>query len=294
MALFNNHILFPTDFSNNAKRALPFAAAIAQRTQAKLTLFHASQDTMDFAPSFETTKEETIDQADKYFNELISELREEEKFNDLNISTILQSGQPTTSLLNTIAEHKTDLVVMGTKGATGDRNVLMGSVTTNIIKKSAVPVLAIPEGCKFDNFENILFTTDYKEGDWGALKQTAELAELFESNIDVLHVSQQQNLESEIRFRGFRDLVQSNISYKNIDFHHQYEADFFPGAADYLIEHSSSLLVMIRYKKSFWEKLAERNHSEEMALYSNVPLLVLIGDDNRTADINSAIKEKSK
>jgi hypothetical protein len=35
---------------------------------------------------------------------------------------------------------------------------------------------------------------------------------------------------------------------------------------------------MVRYKKTFWEKLVNRNHSKEMAFYTKVPLLVLIGD----------------
>lgn len=285
-----NHIFYPTDFSKNAERALPFAAEIASQTGAKLTLFHANQDTMDFAPSFEAAKEKNIQDTSDLFDELIYKLKENDKYKDLNISTILQSGLPTTSLLDQITTQKPDLIVMGTKGATGNRNALLGSVTTSVITKSEVPVLAVPNGSSFDQFNNITFATDFKEGDLGALLQTIDFAKIFNSTIDVFHVTEEQSLESEIKFRGFRDLVRSQSDYKKIDFHANHEYDFFTGAADYLIDHSTSLLVMVRYKKTFWEKLAERNHSKEMAFYSKIPLMVLIGEKN-IYNNNSILKE---
>lgn len=275
-----DHIFYPTDFSKNAERALPFAAEIARQTGAKLTMFHANQDTMDFAPSFEAAKEENIQGTSHLFDQLISKLKEDDKYKNLNISTILQSGLPTTNLLDQITAQKPDLIVMGTKGATGNRNVLLGSVTTSIITKSEVPVLAIPNGSSLDQFDKITFATDFKEGDLGALLQTVDLAKIFDSAIDVLHVDEEQSMESEIKFRGFRELVKTQTDFNKIDFYSIQEYDFFTGATDYLADHSTSLLVMVRYKKTFWEKLAERNHSKEMAFYSKIPLMVLSGDRN--------------
>jgi nucleotide-binding universal stress UspA family protein len=279
MALSINNIFFPTDFSKNAERALPFAAEIARKSGAKLTLFHASQDTMDMAPNFEETQKETIREANTQFDNLLTTLEESDVYDDLDISTILQSGEPVTNLLSQIEEHNADLIVMGTKGATGDRNALFGSVTTSIIKKSGVPVLAVPNGSNFDKFKNIIFTTDYKDGDIAALGQTVDFAKLFNSNVDVVHVADQKGFETEIKFLGFRELVKANIDYEKLNFHLKYEYDFFPGMADYIIDEPTSLLVMVRYKKTFWEKLTERNHSKEMAFYSNVPLLMLVGEE---------------
>ncbi|MDZ7714592.1 MAG: universal stress protein [Balneolaceae bacterium] len=275
MASSINHIFFPTDFSKNAERALPFAAEIAQKFGAKLTLFHASQDTMDLAPNFEETRKKTIQEANNQFDALLAILKENDLSEGLNISTVLQSGETVTNLLSQMDEQNADLVVMGTKGATGDRNALFGSVATSMIKKSPVPVLAVPNGSTFDQFKNIIFTTDYKEGDIAALSQTIDLAKQFNSNVDVVHINEQEGFESEIKFRGFRELVKSKIDYEKLNFHLKYEYDFFPGMADYIIEAPTSLLVMVRHKKTFWEKLFERDHSKEMAFYSKVPLLVL-------------------
>ncbi|WP_138430230.1 universal stress protein [Fodinibius saliphilus] len=269
-----NHILFPTDFSKNANRALPFAAEIAHRSGAKLTLFHSSQESMDMLPSFEGSRDKTIQDTSDLFQRLIGNLSKKEAYAELDISTILQSGQPTTSLISRIKEEQPDLVVMGTKGVTGDRNNIFGSVTSSVIKNSESPVLAIPNGSTLEQLSKITFSTDYKSGDLGALKQTIAFGKLFNASVDVLHVTDHRDLESEIKFRGFRELVKEQIAYPDISFNLKYEYDFFPGAADFLIEHPNSMLVMVRYKKTFWEKLTNRNHSKEMAFYSKVPLLV--------------------
>lgn len=277
MATEFKNVFFPTDFSKNAQIALPFAAEIAARTGSKLILFHASQSAMDFAPNFEEAKKEAIKNAEKEFEKLINELKEDDTYSDLEIATILQSGHPTVGLMEKSKEYDCGIIVMGTKGATGDRNVIFGSVASSVINKSRIPVLAIPTGSKFDDFNHITFTTDYHEGDLEALMKTVTFAKLFESDIKVMHVAEEQNMLSDIKFKGFRQLVKEEVDYDNISFEIKYDYDFFPVMADYLIDNPDTLLIMVRHKKTFWEKLTARDHSKEMAFYSRVPLLVLMG-----------------
>lgn len=294
MAYSINHIFFPTDFSKNADRALPFAAEIASRTGARLTLFHASQDTMDIAPGFEESRDRKIQDTSERFEELKTRLQKNDKYKNIDVSTVLQSGQTSTSLINQVSEQKPDLIVMGTKGTTGDRNAIFGSVTTSVITKSEIPILAVPNGSSLDQFKKITFATDYKEGDWGALQQTIEFAKLFNAEINVLHVTENRNFESELKFRGFRDLVRTQSDFEKIEFHMINENDYFTGAADYLIDNPCSLLVMVRYKKSFWEKMADRDHNKEMAFYTKIPLLILMGDkyiETRSV-FNEAVKSQ--
>ncbi|MCW9705862.1 universal stress protein [Fodinibius salsisoli] len=277
-------VYFPTDFSKHANNVLPYAAEIALQTGSKLVLMHAIQYVVEIAPSFEDLKEQFVQTANEQFDRYINQLLQDTRFKELEISTVLLWGNPVVNVLKQVQMHEQGLIIMGTKGATADRNALLGSTTSGIIKKSTIPVLAVPYGSKFDKFPHITFTTDYKEGDLAALKQIVHFAKLFDSTIDIshidegLHTSDNETLEDEIKFRGFCDLVKSSIDYDDIHFSRKHENDFYTGIADYLSESSTSLLVMIKYKKSFFEALAERNHIREMALYSKVPLLILIGN----------------
>lgn len=271
-----DHILFPTDFSPNAHQALPFAAKIAQRTGATLTLLHVRQELLDIKPGVGSHKEKTT--LDSPFEGIIHELRNDERYTDLDLNTIVVKGTPLKNILSQIDEQHPDLIVMGTKGATGKRTTLLGSVTSAVINESEIPVLAVPKNSSIDSLDHLTFTTNYKEGDLSALGQTTHFAQLFNAGVDILHITDRQDLESEIKFRGFRELAQDQIAYKELNFQQVYEYDFFPGVAEYLSEHSKTTLVMVRYQKTFWEKLMNRSHAKEMAFYSKVPLLVLIGD----------------
>lgn len=272
-----NHIWFPTDFSKNADQALSFAVEIARRTGAKLTLFHSKRESRTMT-SFEGATEPLEENTTQKLDGIKENLLNRNEYKDLEVSTVLASGQPPTSLVNHVKDQKPDLIVMGTKGATADRSVLIGSVTTNTINKTDVPVLAIPEGNTYKPFEKITFATDYREGDWIALQQIIHLARIFDSSVDVLHIAEGPSLQSEIKFRGFRELVTTQADYKQINFYMEYELDFFSGVAEYLHDHSTALLVMTKYHKSFWDKITQRNHQKEMAFYTELPLLVLPGD----------------
>jgi len=278
MATKIKNILFPTDFSKNAQRALPFAAKIASLTGSKLILFHAIQFDLDFAPNFKQDQEKAASNVHQQFAKLIADLKIDEEYKNIKLSRVLETGQPVAGILEISREYNIDLIVMGTKGATGDRNIIFGSIISSIIDNSEVPVLAVPHRGSLKDMEQITFTTDYHDGDLQALRQTIDLADIFKSSIDVIHVAEKQNLLTEMKYRGFRELVNEQIDYEKISFEIKYDDDFFSVMANYFADNPSSMLVMVRYKKKFWKKMFERHHSKEMAFYTKVPLLVLVGD----------------
>src|SRR5690625_5852888 len=61
-----------------------------------------------------------------------------------------------------VKEHAIDLIVMGTKGATGAKEVFLGTNTMSTIKKVPVAVIAIPKEFSYEKPKEILFTTDFK------------------------------------------------------------------------------------------------------------------------------------
>ena len=73
---------------------------------------------------------------------------------DLKCESSLAHGNLITTLKKIIAVQQPDLIVMGTKGASGLKKILIGSNTVNVIAKTKVPVLVIPEVARFENFLN--------------------------------------------------------------------------------------------------------------------------------------------
>jgi len=91
-------------------------------------------------------------------------------------------------ILETIDKKKPDLVVMGTTGASGLKEMIIGSNTSTIVEKAKCPVIAVPEKKIFSAIKSITYATNYNLTDIYALEKLVEIAKLFHAKITLLHV----------------------------------------------------------------------------------------------------------
>ncbi|HKK44044.1 MAG TPA: universal stress protein [Balneolaceae bacterium] len=282
MAAFINEILFPTDFSDNAQHALPFVLDLARRSKAKVRLFHSIEEVYELAPLQSDFKTK----ANRKVKLLLQDLREgivhKEEYTGIDIQLDSMSGLPVFSIMEEVNSNPSiSLIVMGTKGATGLKKVLFGSVTSDVILRSNIPVLAIPQHIPFQQPSNIIYATDYRKGDMRSLDQLTQWAKLYNATLKVVHVAPDLNLEEDIKFRGFRDLCEERISYKKIGYDLIIEDNFHAGIAIYLEQNPQSILSMTRYSKNVFSSIFKQSHSKDLSCYTKAPLLVLIGEEAR-------------
>lgn len=274
------NILFPTDFSENSRNALDFALEIALKSGAKLHIMHSIEEPYDFPSRVEDVKKSLSQAVEKLFDALVEEIKEDKKYGKIPVKTYIQTGRALYTILEETENQDIDLVIMGSKGRTGLKKILLGSTTAQIVQRSAVPVLAVPKQSSYKGFKQIVFTTDYKDGDLKALQFVVSLAELFDSNIDIFHSSAMNDLRTEIMFRGFKELVTEKINYSKIEFEEASYESFFDAVINKTWKDNISLLTMVHYEEFF--PPLPKQESKEMSYYSEVPLLILPGEKYRT------------
>lgn len=268
------HILIPTDFSENAKKAYPFALNIASKTNSAVTFLLAIEQPFDFAVRVEEKMSALTDYAHTHFQDLINELKDKKSYSSLDIDYKIVPGKTGSVITNTARELDTDLIVMGSKGSSAIKKILFGSVSTSVVSKSPAPVMLIPENSAYKDFHQITFTTAFREKDIELLRWVTEFAANWKSKIDVLHIASEKDFKNEIQFRGFREISLREINYPDLDFTIAYAEDFFKGAVEQYSK-NKSLFVMGRYEMNFLDALFDLNEIEELTLYSKIPLLVL-------------------
>ena len=132
-------IIAPVDFSEASANALSFAAELSKRAAARLIVINILQ------------KGESELETKNKLRSIESEVKN--TFGpDLQCESSLEQGDLINTLKKIIEAQQPDLIVMGTKGASGLKKILMGSNTVNVIANTKVPVLVIPEAAKFENF----------------------------------------------------------------------------------------------------------------------------------------------
>jgi nucleotide-binding universal stress UspA family protein len=137
-------ILVPIDFSSHAGAVLEWAAHLAEEHGSKLVLLHAYHLPVDFQqlegaylpPDFWAQVK-----ADSSANleRSAATLRER----GLTVETVVREGYPATAIEEEARARHADLVVIGTRGHSGLKHLLLGSVAERVVQKAPCPVLAV-------------------------------------------------------------------------------------------------------------------------------------------------------
>ncbi|QKY20999.1 universal stress protein [Halolamina sp. CBA1230] len=179
-----DHILVGVDGSEEAERAARYALELASRVDASVTALHVVEaGTLDLArgsgEETELRRERAAVLAD------IEAVAEEVGH---PIDDELAEGDPATQLTEHASERDADLVVVGRQGLTGVKRRLLGGVTEQVLRHSAVPVLVVPDEADVFAADRLLVPTDGSENAERALPHAAALARIDGGAVDVLNV----------------------------------------------------------------------------------------------------------
>lgn len=133
------HLLVPTDFSEDADRAVDYAAGLAQELKASLTLMTATYigDTPEVNLSY-------IEKIRAEAEQRIEAVRQRVEDTGLTVKVVMVNGPPAQRITETAEKEAADLIVMGTHGRTGLRHMLIGSVAERVVRHATCPVLVVP------------------------------------------------------------------------------------------------------------------------------------------------------
>jgi nucleotide-binding universal stress UspA family protein len=141
-----NKVLWPTDFSSSAEKALPYVTDLTQKYGAEIHVLYVIEDVAHHDGWYGEFEKDKVDKLMQYAEKSAKKRLDQvcEKYLDscpLYIKHIA-IGDPAKEILKLIDKEKVDLVVMASHGSKG--NFRFGSVTEKVLKNSAVPVTTIP------------------------------------------------------------------------------------------------------------------------------------------------------
>lgn len=276
-------ILFPTDFSNSAEAAFNYAVKFAEVFNAEIIVLHVYDLPIIDTPVMPETTQEVLNVVEKnQFNSFKAELAELEKrvakkgLDTISLRTVLLYGSLTYNVNKVCEDEDIDLVIMGTTGASGLKEVFLGSNTASVIKNISVPVLAIPTAAEFHHqIKSIVFTTEYKTSDKEALDELLVIAKKIGAKVYCLHIKKEDdsdNVEHSIN--------EWKIKYKNedIDFFNIAEDHTEQTILDFVQNQHIDMLSMQKHKRNFFESLFHQSLTKKMAYHSKVPILIFQED----------------
>ena len=141
-----NKILWPTDFSSSAEKALPYVTDLTQKYGAEIHVLYVIEDIAhhdSWYGEFDRTHvDKLMEWADKSAKKRLDQVCEKYLNSCPLYVKHIAIGDPAQEILKLIDKEKVDLVVMASHGVKG--NFRFGSVTEKVLKNSPVPVTTIP------------------------------------------------------------------------------------------------------------------------------------------------------
>ena len=269
-------IILATDFSINAKHAASFAGQLAKGQKATLILLHAFHvwpdnpaKTGDFPLSVAAMRESSEKSLHRLANELHGEIGE-----DVLIRCIVEEGHTMDAIRNVTKSEQADLLIMSTVGTAPRSTQLMGSIATEMVAETTVPLLLIPPGITYAGVKNVVLGIDLSTPPNAVALDTAlSFARSFDSIINVLCVSDKpDDAEMKHRAEHIRHLLNPQPHTLTIES----GEEIYNTLLDFAHANKADLIMMLPQMRNWLWKLFAEGETQRMARLTDIPLLAVV------------------
>ncbi|ASO06984.1 nucleotide-binding universal stress UspA family protein [Arenibacter algicola] len=280
-------LLYATDYSKNSVTALQFAYNLSQALGMRLVITHTFNfptvlgvEGLDERPILDGNPVKIHRaQLEKFCTEHLGSKWDNPK---IQLEPVLNSSV-IKGIISKAEDYHAQLIVVGTKGASGLEEMILGSTTKKLIEKAPCPVIAIPHDVLRRNLDTMVYATDFEEEDIHAIQKLSEIARPLKAKIKVVHISTQEEYAGDLLMEWFKDMLKSKVNYPDIEFELLFSEDVFDTLRIYLGVVNADMVVMLeREKKGFLKKWFHRDLVKKMEDYGEVILMSFNEHNHKT------------
>jgi K+-sensing histidine kinase KdpD len=196
---------------------------------------------------------------------------------DIPISVHVDRGPGSNSLIKFCKRNKMDLIVMGTSGASGLKEKIVGSFTADVMGKASCPVLAIPKKYKFKMPTKITYASDYIKKDNKVILSLSEINHFFQAKINILHIDDDEHAsESEAEFSKYKRKTERQFKDLLLTFEHITGKDAAKTILKKTQTDKTDILVLSPIKREgIWNFIFHKSITKTTACHIRIPLLTI-------------------
>ncbi|HAP00889.1 MAG TPA: hypothetical protein DCQ93_03080 [Bacteroidetes bacterium] len=271
-------LLVPTDFSDISLHALDYAAGIANNTGAEITLLHVydAPEIPNLSKTFNMN-----DLIEKGINEKINEIKISNKnLLGVFIHSKVVNGNIHDKIEAVAKEIKADLIVMGTHGSSGIRNMrkfILGSTAYRVVSEAPCPIITLREVKKKIAFKNIVLPIDNSKDTMKKVGLAIEWAKAFGSTVHILALTaffeelvvQIKDLKEQVA-EVVSELEKNGIKHQQKMIRHQRVSD---SVHDYAKKVNADLIMIATGQENAFTDAIFHSAARNIVTDSSVPVL---------------------
>jgi nucleotide-binding universal stress UspA family protein len=276
-------ILVPTDFSKTAQIAAEVASGIAKKAGATIILLHVIEE--GSKDSIRVTGEVMeSDLEDKIFVlELIRKARKQmdklandEMFEGVKVKQELRLGTTFHGMQTIIGEHKVDLVVMGTAGATGAKEVLIGSNTEKVVRHSKCAVLTVQKKPTRSDFKNIVYATSMSKDEEVFSRVVKRAQEMYGATVHLVRINTPGNFQRDVVVKKYMEDFAKKLQLKNYTVNIFNDVSEEEGIIYFADSLHADMIAMATHGRTGFAHVLAGSIAEDVVNHSKRPVLTFV------------------
>ncbi|GAB4377023.1 MAG: universal stress protein [Salibacteraceae bacterium] len=265
-------IFIPTDFSDAARNAVGHAVTHFGKEN-RFVLYHAFGEIKSGAGSMISINDILREAAENDMKEKVDWFKEQYGVRPDLVDMVLEQGEVVESITRAARKLEASIVVLGTTGATGLKEIIYGSVASGVLKRCDVPVMAIPLHYKPVPIKNIVFAADLQRDDDDRLPDVfLHIARKYNSTVKIVTVVKPGKAitldEAEEGYDLHRMMGDIPHSFDCVE-----NEDVEEGLRSYLIGKEAQLVVVKPHRESWLRELFSPSISKSLAQHLTIPVM---------------------
>ncbi|GAA4269934.1 universal stress protein [Hyunsoonleella aestuarii] len=276
------NVLLPTDFSENSWNAIKYAVRFFHRETCNFYLLHVnrlSDNFMNGSPYIaneDVLEEVYIKSSKQKLRKILRRIATGFETNKIHrFYSLSDYDFFIESIRKHVEEKNIDIIVMGTKGATGLKKIIVGSNTGDVITKVKCSILSVPEKAEFVKIEEIAFPTDFSlTYDIQILHPLSDILENHKAALRILHISKKKtNLNYDQKRNS--ELLDDYFNQIEHSFHYLTNKGIEDAIQCFTESRNTNMICMVAKNLNYFQQILFHSKIEEISYHTEIPFLVL-------------------
>lgn len=268
-------ILVPTDFSSRAENALKIAAQIARKNNFEIHLLHMLEipSQMNDAITGGAAIPEIMLFLQKA-KEIMQHTKEKDFLQGLTVIDAIKLERATQGILSYSKDNHIDLIIMGSNGASGLTEIIIGSNTEKVVRLSPAPVMVIKEEITPFDPKNIVFASDFSEEIKKPFLKILNFNNQFQAKLHLLTICSPSSFKTTALANKLMDNFTQEFDMQNFSTNIYNDTTIEKGIIHFSNEIKADLIILCTHGRTGLSHFFTGSISEDLANHVNKPLII--------------------
>jgi nucleotide-binding universal stress UspA family protein len=279
------NIIVPTDFSVTSRNAYHYAKRLAITLDATITVLHVTQYFMpiDEVSVSAISEDEVFKMSEEAMNAFVVDEDGVDHWTMVKhrVKTMITRGDLVPMLVEMSKQNDTDVIVMGMTGLQDFIGKIIGSASLDVSNKAHCPVILVPRDTKWHKIDKVMYASNYHSTTPKMIGNITDFALALNAGVHFVHVEDvssdyKNNIAKIIWTELFSADDAPSLSF---EIHTIAEGDTIEQLQKYAQDNQINMMVFMSKHRSFWQNLVHSSVTTNMALSTEIPMMVMHLDD---------------